>query len=298
MTEANSEQPLVYLIVLNWNGFEDTDECIRSLQQVSYSNQRILVVDNGSSDDSPERIEETFPELALLRLNENKGIAYGYNRGMEAALANGADYLVVMNNDLVFHSDFVTQMLKVQQNWSGCGVVMPKIYYYEAPEVIWSAGGRTRWMPSNVLLRGRKQKDGPAYATATELDFAPSCCLLMTADVAGTVSFDEDYFFYYDDWDFCRQVRDAGWRIVFAPDAHIWHKVSQSTQNSPNSLRWWRILGQSCVRYHRKHHNHALLLVYVAWVVVRELAKGNIKSLPSYLQGVFSGVRAEVGGSY
>ncbi|MFQ5399224.1 MAG: glycosyltransferase family 2 protein [Anaerolineae bacterium] len=285
--------PLVYLVVLNWNGYEDTRECLQSLAKIHYDNYRILVVDNGSSDDSPDRIEDEYNDVHLIRCQQNRGIAAGYNKGIQVALARGADHIVVMNNDLIFDPDFLKHMVVIAGNWPKCGVVMPKIFYYDEPDVIWSTGGRTRWMPSNILLRGRKQKDGPKWQMTQPIEFAPSCCLLLTREVCETVTFDEHYFFYYDDWGFCVQVREHGWRIIYAADSLLWHKVSRSTQNSPKTLRWWRILGQSCARYHRIHHNKRLLAAYVAWVLLRETAKGNVKSMPMFLKGIYAGLQAE-----
>ncbi len=292
MAEPDGTWPLVVGVVLNWNGYDDTRECLVSLSQVAYPALEILVVDNGSTDDSPDRIQAEHPDISLLRCPENRGIAAGYNRGIEAALARGAVYVMVMNNDLAFAPDFLTAMVRTQQQWPGCGVVMPKIFYYEAPDVIWSTGGRTRWMASNILLRHRRQKDGPATSKTEAIDFAPSCCLLISRAAAQRAAFDEAYFFYYDDWDFSLQVRQHGFQIVFAADSHLWHKVSRSTQNSPKSLRWWKILGQSCVRFHRKHHSGRLLWTYVGWVMLRETLKGNLRSLPTFLAGVRAGLQA------
>jgi GT2 family glycosyltransferase len=290
-----SQSPLVCLVVLNWNGYADTHECLESLRRLAYPNYRALVVDNASSDDSPERIAAEHPEAELLRCPRNLGIAAGYNAGIRAALQRGAAYVVPMNNDLDCDPMFVTQMVASQRALPGCGVVMPKIFYYEERDRIWSAGAYARWMPTNIVMRGRKRRDGPAFAADAEIQFAPSCCLLLTRELAEQVAFDEGYFFYYDDWDFCVLARKAGFRIAYSAGAHLWHKVSQSTKNSPKSLRWWRVFGQSCVRYHRKHYDRRALAVYVAWVLVRETAKGNVRSLPTFLDGVRTALRADLG---
>jgi GT2 family glycosyltransferase len=291
--ETVASAPLVYLVVLNWNGYVDTQECLESLRRLDYPYYQIVVVDNGSTDDSPSQIADNYPKVELVRCADNRGIAAGYNQGIRVALERGATHVVVMNNDLVFAPDFLSQMVSVTEQWPSCGVVMPKIFYYDEPEVIWSTGGRTRWFSSNILLRGRGEKDGPRWQQTTSIDLAPSCCLLLTRAVCEQVAFDDHYFFYFDDWDFCLQVRGGGWQIVYAADAHLWHKVSQSTQNSPKSLRWWRILGQSCVRFHRKHYSLLLLSIHVTWVLLREIIKGNVRSLPTFLQGVKMGLQAK-----
>ncbi|MAT97138.1 MAG: hypothetical protein CL608_08350 [Anaerolineaceae bacterium] len=293
INQLENSFPLVFIVVLNWNAFGDTHECLLSLKEVTYPNFQIVVVDNGSNDDSPQQIVASHPDLTLVTCEVNKGIAAGYNRGIQFALQAGADHVVVMNNDLVFDPEFLSAMVRTIQIWPQSGIIMPKIYYYDDPDVIWSTGGRTRWMSSNILLRDRQKKDGPAIQTEEMIEFAPSCCLLLTRDVCQEVSFDESYFFYYDDWDFCLEARKKGWHIIFSPAAHIWHKVSRSTQNSPKSLRWWKVLGQSCVRYHRKHHSMWLLATYVTWVVLREVVKGNFKSLPTFLRGIQLGLQAK-----
>lgn len=286
--------PLVYLVVLNWNGFSDTHECLLSLRRLAYPNYKIIVVDNASGDDSPDRIAAIHPEAEMVRCARNLGIAAGYNAGIRVALESGADYIVPMNNDLDVDPLFISQMIATQRNWTNCGIVMPKIFYYEARGIIWSAGAYARWIPSNIVMRGRKQRDKPMFSVDAPIDFAPSCCLLLTHDLCKQIEFDQAYFFYYDDWDFCMQARKADYRIIFAADANLWHKVSRSTQNSPKSLRWWKILGQSCVRYHRKHHNMRILAIYVAWVVLREIVKGNAKSLPTFLDGIRTGLAAKL----
>ena len=294
MSSHTTPAPLAIFVVLNWNGFEDTHQCLNSLQKITYANYRVLVVDNASSDDSVQRIAAAHPEVTIVHCERNLGVAGGYNVGIAAALEQEPDYIVPMNNDMECDPALLSQMVATQQSWPGCGVVMPKIFYADAPDRINAAGGYTRWMRSNIVMRGYQQLDGPAFAQDVELEFAPSYCLLLTRDLAEQVRFDDAYFCYYDDWDFCLLVRNAGYRIVFSAQAHIWHKVSRSTKNSPNSLRWWRVFGHSCVRYHRKHHNDALLLTYVAWVVVRETLKGNLRSMPTFLAGIRTGMMASL----
>ncbi|NTV62459.1 MAG: glycosyltransferase family 2 protein [Oscillochloris sp.] len=294
MIAQSAPVPLVYLVVLNWNGYPDTHECLESLRHLAYPNYRVLVVDNASSDDSPARIAANHPEAELVRCAKNLGIAVGYNAGIQAALNRGADYVVPMNNDLDCDPLFVSQMVATQRAFPGCGVVMPKIFYYEERRRIWSAGAYARWMPSNIVMRGRQQRDNPAFNDDAEILFAPSCCLLLTRDLAERVAFDEGYFFYYDDWDFCMEARKAGYRIIFAAQSYLWHKVSRSTKNSPKSLRWWKVFGQSCVRYHRKHHDIRTLAIYVAWVLFRETVKGNLRSMPTMLDGMRSALCADL----
>ncbi|WP_161569210.1 glycosyltransferase family 2 protein [Candidatus Oscillochloris fontis] len=286
--------PLVYLVILNWNGYDDTHECLESLRGLAYPNCRIIVVDNASSDDSPDRIAAEYPEIELVRCSHNRGIAGGYNAGIQVALQRGADHVVPMNNDLECDPLFVTQMVATQQRNPGCGMVMPKIFYYTDRDHICSAGGYARWMPSNIVMRGRKQRDNPRLDIDTEIQFAPSYCLLFTRAMAEQISFDEGYFFYYDDWDICVAARKAGFRIIYSAQARLWHKVSRSTKNSAMGLRWWKVFGQSCVRYHRKHHDLRTFYIYLLWLIFRETVKGNVRVFPSLFAGIYTALRADL----
>lgn len=279
-----------HIVVLNWNGFKDTHECLNSLAQIPSHIRQIIVVDNASTDDSPERILSSHPDVTLIRNPTNRGIAAGYNTGIQAALAKGADHVVVMNNDLICDAGFVDQMVDALRHTPNCGMVMPKIYHFPETDRIWSVGAFVRWLPANIILRGRGQRDFGQFDKRVLLEFAPSCCLLLSRSLCEKVTFDEEYFFYYDDWDFCLEARKQGYSIVYEPRARLWHKVSQSTQNSPKSSRWWRILAQSCVRFHRKHYALTYLWLYVLWVTLREIAKRNFLVLPVFWNGIRVGL--------
>ncbi len=296
MNAQNLHAPLVYLVILNWNGYDDTQECLESLRGLAYPNCRIIVVDNASRDDSPDRIAAEYPDIELVRCTHNRGIAAGYNAGIQVALQRGADYIVPMNNDLECDPLFVTQMVATQRSFPGCGVVMPKIFYYEEcdRDRICSVGAYTRWIPSNIVTRGRKQHDKLAFQIDAEIQFAPSYCLLLTRALAEQVSFDEGYFFYYDDWDFCVAARKAGFRIIYSAKARLWHKVSRSTKNSAMGLRWWKVFGQSCVRYHRKHHDLRTFYIYLLWLIFRETVKGNVRVFPSLFSGIYTALRSDL----
>ena len=140
MTESRNS-PKVEIIILNWNGKEDTIECLQSLQKVKYGNVDITVVDNASTDDSAEKIASEFPSVKLLKNNKNLMYAGGNNVAIKEALRGEAEYFLILNNDTILHEDFLNYLVKSIRSDKKIGIVAPKINYYNNRKLIWYAGG-------------------------------------------------------------------------------------------------------------------------------------------------------------
>lgn len=288
-----SDRPLVYVVVLTWNHKEDMLECVGSACQMDYPNYRVVVVDNGSTDGGPEELRERFPDVELVANAENVGIARGYNTGMRYAVEHGADYVFILNNDTTMDRRLLHELSRAGEEDSRRGILMPKVYYYGSDDKIWSAGARKRFFPPGVVFIGLNQEDGPPYDISREIEYAPSCGLLIRRRAIEEVGyFDAGYFMYYDDWDYCERMRRGGYRIYYVPSAKMWHKVSLSTQRGAKAARWWQVMGQSSVRFHLRHRRpgRLFLAANTAWVLLRETAKGNIGGALSYLEGVGQGL--------
>lgn len=286
------DRPLIYAVVLAWNQLAETLECLESLSHSTYPNLRLLLVDNGSSDGTAEQVTEQYPAVEICRLDPNVGIARGYNRGIEVALQRGADYVMVMNNDTVADAEMVSCLLQAFHDRPATGMAMPKIYhFYGDQRRLWYAGARWRSFPPSIKTIGMDQPDGPAFEHYFTVEYAPSCCLLMPRQALEKVgSFDPAYYFYFDDWDLSARFRAAGYEILFVPRAHLWHKVSVSTQKSEKPARWWQAMGKSSVRFYLQHYSRGILFAYTAWFALRETAKLKFNRVPAYLAGVREGL--------
>ena len=124
--------PRVGIIILNWNGKADTVECLHSLRKIDYPNYQVIVVDNGSTDDSVQTFRDQFPEIIVLPQTENLGFAEGSNCGIEYALAAGCDYVLLLNNDTVVAPDFLTELIAVGEHYPEIGMLSPVMYYYQS----------------------------------------------------------------------------------------------------------------------------------------------------------------------
>ncbi|TAK22399.1 MAG: glycosyltransferase family 2 protein [Chloroflexota bacterium] len=283
----------VAAIVLGWNLADISIACIESLESQTHGPLDVIYVDNGSTDGAPATVGERFPNARIVALSENVGIAAGYNAGLRIAIAGDADAALILNNDTVLAPDAIAELVAAARRQSSAGVLMPKILHERARTRIWSAGARRRSFPPGVVFLGLGQADGPAWNVERDIEFAPSCALLITREALRRVGvFDPDYFFYYDDWDYCERARRAGFTIRYVPGAVVWHKVSLSTARSSQPARWWYVMGRSAVIYYRRYYRPfpPYVALYAAWFVAREALKGNARFLGLYLRGLWDGL--------
>ncbi len=291
-SQRAQESKNVVAVVLAWNHLHDTIECLASLVKTEYENFHIILVDNGSSDGTSEKSKAQYPTIEIVRIEENIGIARGYNRGIKAALLRGAQYVIILNNDTIVDPNMVAELVNAISNNPSAAMVMPKILLHDTEESrLWCAGAKWQNFPPRVKLIGANVSDGPPYDRFHYLEYAPSCCLLMTKESLSEVGlFDPAYYFYFDDWDLSERFRKHGYKILFAPNAVMWHKVSVTTQKSSKPYQWWFVMGESSVRFYLTHKSPFILLMNTLWFCTRELAKLKFIRVPPYFFGVLSGL--------
>jgi GT2 family glycosyltransferase len=220
--------PSVHIVVLNWNGKSDTVECLTNLHSVSYPNRKIVVVDNGSTDGSEEAIKAAFPDVTLIQTGENLGYAEGNNVGIRHAMECGADFVFILNNDTTTDTEVVTAMVAQAEKNPSAAILGPKIYFYERPDIINSAGGHLDY---ETLARGHigygVRDDGTVYASVAAVEWITGCAMLLRLSVLREVGFfDRDFFLICEELDLCTRIRKRGFEILFVPEAKLWHKVS------------------------------------------------------------------------
>lgn len=223
--------PKVSIIVLNWNGCRDTIECLESLRKVTYPNYEVIVVDNGSTDGSEKVIKERFPDILVLQTGENTGYAKGNNFGIRHALKNGADYVLLLNNDTVVDPEFVIELVKVAESDKSIGILSSKIYFYDRATTLWFAGGKFSLRTGWSKHIGYGKKDTGQFNEIREIDRACGCAMMVTRKLCEEMGLmDEDYFCYCEETDWSLRAKKMGYKIVYVPSSKVWHKVSSSTQ--------------------------------------------------------------------
>lgn len=221
--------PRVCVVVLNWNGLKDTTECLQSLQRVNYPAYDVVLVDNASTGNDVAVLREAFRnQIHIIQNDKNYGYTGGNNIGMRYCLTHcRPDYLLILNNDTVVAPDFLAHLVQVAQNDEMVGMIGPKVYYHGSPNLIQTAGGTIRTLTGNPSLIGNKKPDTGQYDENREVFFLSGSCLLIRAEVTDKVGlFDDSYFLYWDDAEYCARVRKAGYRLMYAGQARVWHKAA------------------------------------------------------------------------
>ncbi|MGD0585828.1 MAG: glycosyltransferase family 2 protein [Oryzomonas sp.] len=224
-------ESLVYIVILNWNGWRDTVECIESCRSLTYPNFRIVIVDNGSSDGSEAILRERCPDAELIQTGDNLGFAGGNNIGIRQALEHGADYVWLLNNDTIVDAGALTALVQAAESDKSVGMAGSKIVYYDNPKLLWYAGAfLDSARPCRPAHRGLGEEDKGQYDAPEETGYVTGCSLLARCGMMETVGLlDEGFFLYFEDVEWSARARRAGWRLVYAPASVVRHKESVTT---------------------------------------------------------------------
>jgi GT2 family glycosyltransferase len=228
----------VGIITVTYNSGSVIDDLFRSLEWQTHSNFVLYVVDNASTDSTLEKVQGwNDPRLVLISNVENVGIARANNQGVFAALAEGCDTVLFLNNDVVFGADLLSTLADGLVEHS-CDITVPLIYFHDRPNTIWSAGGRFQsFFGYQSRHVGEGDEDIGQYDVAQAIEFAPGCCILVRRSVFDQIGLlDEHYFVYSEDVDFMYRALQAGVRAFLIPHAKLWHKVSTLTGGSRSNF--------------------------------------------------------------
>jgi GT2 family glycosyltransferase len=237
------DTPSVSVVILNWNGKQDTLECLASIRRIDYPNVEVIVVDNGSTDGSATAIQATFPDVTLLETGSNLGYAGGNNVGMRYAMEHGAQYVLLLNNDTVVDEALVREFIRAADTLGDDAILSAQIYFHADPETLWYAGGRVVPSTGNTYHEGfRSPARTHGHADIAQTDYASGCAFFVSTRLLSRIGlFDERFFLLYEETDLCYRARDIGAKCYVVPRAKVWHKVSVSFggANSPSYIYFW-----------------------------------------------------------
>jgi hypothetical protein len=343
--------PSVSIIILNWNGWRDTIECLESLYRITYPDYNIIIADNGSENDSIEKIKEylegklevtsnffkysgknkpipffeysydefeeevhndrviiDFParkKFILIKNGKNYGFAEGNNIAIRYAIkALNPKYILLLNNDTVVDSFFLTELVNAAESDKNIGFVGPKTYYYdyhERADVINFAGGRLVIWKGKAIHIGVKEIDKGQYDKITDVDYIEGSCLLARREALDSVGlFDPKYFLYWEETDLCMRVKTNGFRLLYSPKAKIWHKGAGSLSGSTHMYYFIR----NCFIFTKKYTTKLQYLSFLIWFLGYEfwyysgislLYHRDIKEWESLLKGILAGLQNHSG---
>ncbi len=269
----------LYAVTVNWNQYELTERCIVSLFQAGLNERQLIVVDNGSSDDSPNRLKRRFGDTIVQIANsENQGYVLAVNQGIEYALALGADWVLIINNDTFVAESFLEYLMPVL-NQGLFAILGPVIFYADDPRRVWYLGDRL--IDGTLLTWGllRNQFISPNLPPIVEVDFVSGCGMLVRRDVFENIGiFDPLYEMYTEEVDFCWRARKAGYKFACVTQAHMWHVVSATASRDKPRTRYLRVRNQ--IWFYRKYAKggQRILLFLFSLLKVLYMSLGDIIS--------------------
>lgn len=292
-------EPKVGLVTVTYNSGEVLEGFFKSLWGQQYANFICVVVDNQSRDNTVEQLlQQTDTRLQLIVNDQNLGVAEGNNQGILRCLEQGCDYVLLINNDTEFEADLLENLLAASLR-TGYAIVVPKMYYYDPPDMIWCAGGYfVKWAAWHNGHYGDREIDHGQYDEAIVIEYCPTCCMLIRRDVFQAIGvMDPDYFVYYDDVDFCLRALKAGICLYYVPEAKLWHKVSSLTGGEQSDFAVNYLSRNRALLIDKNFSGlnaqffHAVNLAYFVWRRLRRLddSKLMLKRIGLYRRALKSG---------
>lgn len=295
----------VAIIVLNWNGYSHSLICLRSLSQVNYPNLKIILVDNGSVDGSVQKLKDEFRDVTFLENQNNLGFTGGNNAGIEYALNQEFDHILLLNNDTTVMPDFLEKLVSLLESYPQAGMVQPLILFEDNKNKIWSAGGKYNSFNGNSITQGDRKNVDNFSLTISELDWATGCCILVSSRLVKEIGLlQNSYFAYFEDVDWSLRARKAGYKILLQPESIIYHEGSAASKKQFDE----GILSPTVFYLHsrnqlfqlRRHVTlpHSLLAwpyqlgKYFIWMVYFGL-RGRFKKLRAVARGIHHGIRLD-----
>jgi len=219
----------IKILILNWNGKHLLKPCLDSVTAIDYPNYSVMVIDNGSVDDSVKVVNENFPNVDILELKNNYGFAGGYNRCFTRLKDEYSGFILLLNNDTVVDPDILNSFIQAKEKYGDNNIYGGKIFYHNNPEVIWYAGGNVNLKYFKISHRGIRQTDSVEYSKHMQTDYITGCCQFTSMEVINQLNgFDERFNMYGEDVDLCLRAKKVGIQCYYWPDAKLWHHISSS----------------------------------------------------------------------
>jgi hypothetical protein len=290
-----SGHPKVVAVVLNWNRTADTLACLASLATASYGDLHVVVVDNGSTVSCRPEVERDHPWVEVVETETNLGYSGGNNVGIRHALASGAAFVWILNNDATVEPDALDALVDCALRHPRAAAVGGRVYRADEPQTLWVAWGRVTWRQSLIALEGQNEPDGPRFDGEREVEWLPGTAILLRAAALAEIgAFDDTFFAYHEDVEWAARAREAGLQLWFTGAARIHHAIHASSGGEEASFTGFRsyLSARNSVLYARRHGS--------AWQRAR-MAAAIVATLPLQwarraARGEQAGVRMKVRG--
>jgi len=292
--EKKIHSPSVYTIILNYNNYSDTRETIESVLSLEYGANSVLLVENSSDITIIQKIRTQFPYLTIIENKKNLGYAGGNNVGIQKAVASGADYIFLLNNDVRLEKDVLKKCISAMEKIPDCGACQPIIVTSENPEKIWSAGTQLYFGYPRLFRKGAKlQRNG---IIPSPFGLVGCAILFRRTALEQTGLFNESLFLLHEETDWCIRAKKLGYSLIIISNAIVYHKISATIGMFSKIYlyyigRNWLLVGKKNFSFF--YYLYILgteFLIRFPYYLYYALKKGRTGMIKFYLKGIFDGI--------
>lgn len=286
------KSPKVFIVILNFNSFLDTKECLQSLKSIDYDNYEIMIVDNCSDDNSVKRLKIEFPEYKILKSDKNHGYANGNNIGIQYAIDNGNDYVCVLNSDVVVEKDFLSKIISAMVSNDEVGIAGPCICKYSDRSIIQAMGANINLYTGLTQGRHKGAKYSEIKPENTEVAYLGGACFVAKREVFNRIGLiPENYFLFFEETEFCLKATRAGYKLLCVYESRIYHKGS-STIAKYSGLSYY-FLNRNRVVFMRRNANIFQKSIFSIYIFIEAVGRIIIRHEPvNLLENIIYGFTA------
>ena len=291
--------PSVITIVLNYNNIFDTIETLKSANQMSYTKNSLLLIENSSEKEVVETIRSQYPTLEIIENGKNMGYAGGNNVGIKRAIEKGADYIFILNNDVILERDVLGRLITAMESMPNCAACQPLVTYFDNPNTIWSAGTEMYFGYPRLFEKGKKIQQIDSQEPPFGL---VGCAILFRTDAIKKIGiFDESLFLLQEETDWCMRAMKMGFRLIVVNSAVAYHKVSLTLGSFSRKYlyylgRNWLLVGKrNCSRLSYGYILFTELMIRIPYYLYQLAKRGQLKMIRFYIFGLIDGLHGVSG---
>jgi GT2 family glycosyltransferase len=275
---ALERYPDVIVVIVSYDSSSDLLDCLASVKRQRYPGLRTLVIENGSTDEIGNAIRVAYPDVEVIHVEPNEGLAKSFNAGVIHALALGSEYVLLLTDHVVIARDFVQHAVSAATGEPRAASVTGPVFYYDEPERLWYAGAEIAWWLGKTYHRGRRVLWGPSFREPRKLGYSVGAAALYNAAALRAVGlWDERYFLLFEEADWCVRATRAGWHLRYVPGPKAWHKVSASfDEKGPLYLYF---LFRNNLRFMRRYARPWYLPTFLLFFAAESLARYSLTAL-------------------
>ncbi|KKQ34452.1 MAG: Glycosyltransferase, group 2 family protein [Microgenomates group bacterium GW2011_GWA2_37_6] len=264
--------PLVSIIIVNWNSKENLQECLSALLKISYENYEVILVDNGSEDDSVKFVKSKYPTVKVIESDKNLGFAGGNNLGFEKARGK---YILFLNNDTIVTKDFLRKLVDFMEKRNDVGIIQPKILFHRPGT---SLHHKINSIGSFLLRSGflyhldYGQKDKERKEPYRIFSAYGACFLARKSLLDKIGLFDDRYFAYFEETDLCHRVWLSGLKVMILPDILIYHKGAKTAEKLPSAFIQFHSFKNRLYTYLKNFEGLNLIKIFIPHLIICEIS--------------------------